>query len=293
MQVTEINRYPLKSGAAERLPVGELMHTGFTFDRHWMVVSESGHFMSQRDKGAQKLALVRAVLLDEGLELFAPDKLPLLIPFESPNPQRTTVEIHGNLYEGVDAGDKAAQWFSELLPPWKNQSFRLVYFPSNYTRTTKDRYTQHESATTKFADGYAVLITNQSSLDDLNPRLQQAGAETVKMNVFRPNLVISGGEAWAEDNLKEVQIGDAVLEIVKPCSRCPITGVTQEEGQLSKFPQEPRNTLKSFHAGKHLLKQFPNLEDDLLNKPMFGQNAVVVKPGTVRVGDEIKVLSRR
>ncbi len=119
------------------------------------------------------------------------------------------------------------------------------------------------------------------------------GADPVQMNVFRPNLVIGGSAAWAEDELKQIQIGDAILEVVKPCARCPITGVTQELGSFSKSPQEPRKTLKSFHAGKHLVARFPNLEEELLDMPMFGQNAVVVRPGTVRVGDEIQVLSTR
>jgi uncharacterized protein YcbX len=293
MQVTEINRYPLKSGAADTLNNGELTLTGLTFDRHWMVVTESGRFISQREKGAQKLSLVRALLGDEGLELFAPGKDPLIVPFESATPRRITVELHDEFYEGVDAGDEAAQWFSEFLPPWKNESFRLVYFPSNYVRSTKGRYTQLDSAVTQFADGYAVLITNEASLADLNQRLEAAGVDPVKMNVFRPNIVIGGGAAWAEDELKQLQIGDAIVEVVKPCGRCPITGVTQELGSFSRSPQEPRRTLEDFHAGKDLIAKFPNLEEQLLDKAMFGQNAVVIRPGAVRVGDEIKVLSTR
>jgi uncharacterized protein YcbX len=197
------------------------------------------------------------------------------------------------LHQGIDAGDEAAQWFSQLLPRWQGESFRLVYFPSDYTRSTKDRYTQHDAAVTEFADGYAVLITNQASLDDLNPRLQSTGAEPVKMSVFRPNIVIGDGDPWIEDGLRELQIGEAVLEIVKPCGRCPITGVTQELGRFSASPQEPRRTLQSFHAGKDLTTYFPDLQEDLLAVPMFGQNAIVVQPGTVRVGDEISVRSRR
>jgi len=256
-------------------------------------VSESGRFISQREKGAQKLSLVRAVVSDEGLELFAPDKTPLLIPLESANPRRMQVELHGSFYQGVDAGDEAAQWLSEFLPQWQGESFRLVSFPSDYVRSTQGHYTQENSAVTEFADGYAVLITNESSLADLNPRLTAVGADPVQMNVFRPNLVIAGGEPWAEDGFKQLRIGEAVLEVVKPCGRCPITGVTQELGTFSRKPQEPRKTLKEFHAGRHLVTQFPNLEQDLLDKPMFGQNAIVIKPGVVRVDDEIEILSRR
>jgi uncharacterized protein YcbX len=51
--------------------------------------------------------------------------------------------------------------------------------------------------------------------------------------------------------------------------------------------------LKGFHAGNHLVTHFPDLEGSLLDMPMFGQNAVVVQPGRVTVGDEVKVISRR
>ena len=47
------------------------------------------------------------------------------------------------------------------------------------------------------------------------------------MNRFRPNLVTSGGAAWAEDTWEAFQVkgaGQAALEFagVKPCSRCKV-----------------------------------------------------------------------
>jgi uncharacterized protein YcbX len=258
-----------------------------------MVVTESGRFISQRDKGAQRLALVRAVLSEEGLGLFAPEMDPLLIPLEVAAGKRGMVQVHDKVCEGIDAGDEAARWINAYLPPWKNERFRLVCFPRDYVRETKDIYTQLDTAVTQFADGYAVLITSEGSLEDLNHRLEERGVGPVRMSVFRSNLVLTGVEPWQEDGLKRLQIGEVVLEVVKPCGRCPITGVNQEEGKFSSKPQEPRETLKSFHSGRHLLEKFPDLESALLDKPMFGQNAVVVKTGTVRIGDEVKVISRR
>ncbi len=293
MHIAELYRYPLKSGAAEQLASAEISNTGILFDRHWMVVSESGRFISQREKGAQKLSLMRAVLNDGSVELIAPERQPLIVPFEDPSHQKITVELHGKIYQGMDAGDTAAKWISDFLPPWKGERFRLVYFPSDEVRKTRDIYTQRATAETEFADGYAVLVTNRASLDDLNSRLTGNGVDPVNMSVFRPNVVLGGIEAWGEDSLREIQIGDVILEIVKPCGRCPITGVTQETGTFSKRPLEPRKTLETFHAGRHLLKTFPHLEADLLDSPMFGQNAVVVRPGRINANDPITVLSTR
>lgn len=40
---------------------------------------------------------------------------------------------------------------------------------------------------------------------------------------------------------------------------------------------------------------FPQLkgDPDLLNAPMFGQNAIVVRPGSFNKGEAIQVISRR
>ncbi|STM39705.1 putative 2Fe-2S iron-sulfur cluster binding protein [Escherichia coli] len=51
----------------------------------------------------------------------------------------------------------------------------------------------------------------------------------VKMEQFRPNLVVSGASAWEEDRWKVIRIGDVVFDVVKPCSRCIFTTVSPEK----------------------------------------------------------------
>lgn len=293
MHLSEIYRYPLKSGAAEPLESAEMRLPGISFDRHWMVVTESGRYITQREKGAQKLALIKCVVGDHSVEFIAPDSPPLSIPLSRREERHISVELFDKTLLGADAGDEAARWISDYLPMWRGEKFRLIHFPSNYTRDTRGHYTQLETAQTEFADGYAALITNRASLEELNRRLGDAGVDPVLMSVFRPNLVIDGADAWAEDNLRQIQIGEVVLEVVKPCARCPITGVNQESGMFSQKPLEPRKTLSSFHAGRHLIQQFPELTDDLLDSPMFGQNAVVVRGGTIQRNDRIAIISKR
>ena len=50
------------------------------------------------------------------------------------------------------------------------------------------------------------------------------------MNRFRPNVVVRDTEAFAEDPWKRIRIGEVVLDVVKPCSRCTIPGVDQITG---------------------------------------------------------------
>ena len=61
-------------------------------------------------------------------------------------------------------------------------------------------------------------FTTISSLAALNSKL---GPElAVDQRTFRPNLVVAGPAAWAEDTWTgEVRVGGAVLQYNKPCTR--------------------------------------------------------------------------
>ena len=126
-----------------------------------------------------------------------------------------------------------------------------------------------------FADGYPFLLASVASLDDLNARVTANGGEALPMNRFRPNLVISGCDAYAEDRLGEIVIGDAVFRAVKPCVRCQVTTTDQAEGVV-RGP-EPLQTLATYRNSP--------------NGVMFGMNLIPVKLATVRVGDAVTLAS--
>jgi uncharacterized protein YcbX len=97
------------------------------------------------------------------------------------------------------------------------------------------------------------------------------------MNRFRPNLVISGCEAYAEDGIGEIVIGDAVFRAVKPCVRCQVTTTDQADGVV-RGP-EPLQTLATYR--------------DSPNGVMFGMNLIPVKLATVKVGDSVTLVSQQ
>jgi uncharacterized protein YcbX len=122
-----------------------------------------------------------------------------------------------------------------------------------------------------FADGYPFMALSQASLDDLNSRL----SASLPMNRFRPNFVIAGAEAFAEDAWKRVRIGDTLFHVVKPCERCVITTIDQAVGE--KTGVEPLKTLADFRTKN--------------GKVLFGQNLIADKPGgTIRLGDAVEVI---
>ncbi len=128
--------------------------------------------------------------------------------------------------------------------------------------------------TVSFADGYPFLLIGESSLADLNSRLETP----LPMNRFRPNLVVRGGEAFAEDRWKKIRVGERTFHVVRPCARCVITTVDQARGE--KAGNEPLKTLATYRNKN--------------GKVLFGQNLIAEGAGgMVKVGDQIEILELR
>jgi uncharacterized protein YcbX len=169
-------------------------------------------------------------------------------------------------------GGEAAQWFSAFL----GAPLRLVRFDPAAQRIANRDRTGHTIAPLRFADGYPLLVIGQASLDDLNARLGKKGVDAIPMNRFRPNLVLSGIEAYEEDYIDTLRLetgaGPIGLRFVKPCTRCPIPTIDQLSGAPDpRWPHEPTDTLSAYRADSRVDGQMT-----------FGQNAVVVEgAGTV------------
>ena len=94
------------------------------------------------------------------------------------------------------------------------------------------------------------------------------------MNRFRPNLVISGCLAFEEDRWQRIRIGSLEFDIAKPCSRCVMPSIDQATAQ--RDPQINR-VLASYRRRD--------------GQVYFGQNLLYPEPGTLSVGDSVKVLA--
>jgi len=151
---------------------------------------------------------------------------------------------------------------------------RLFTMPKTTTRPVDPDYAPRP-AKVGFADAYPLLVIGEASLAALNARLAQRGAAPVPMSRFRPNVVISGSDAFEEDTWGAFRMGELVFDAVKPCARCSVTTVDQQTGQVPN-PQEPLATLATFRNQG--------------GKVMFGQNLVHRQNGTLAVGDALTPL---
>jgi uncharacterized protein YcbX len=253
--LTELNVYPLKSGGVTTLSTAELTARGLPFDREFMLVTPEGRFLSQRDHA--RMALMGVSYDGEILTVDVPGATPLAHKAVDDGEVRDVV-VQRKECQGVDQGDEAAAWFSDLL----DDDCRLVRF-------TGRRPTSRGDGEVMFADGYPLLVISAESLADLNTRL----GEPLPMNRFRPSLVVEGLGPYGEDDVRLLRVGETVIEMVKPCSRCVITTTDQETAERGR---EPLRTLASYRTRDRGIQ--------------FGQNCVPRTLGTLAVGDPIEVL---
>jgi uncharacterized protein len=228
--LAQIQFFPVKGCRGLSVSRATLAPTGLQIDgigdREWVVVDADGEFLSQREH--PKMALVHTRMTGSSLRLKAPGMLQLEVPFASEG-DVVKVRVWDDVVAAVTQGEIADAWFSAFL----GVPARLMRFDPEHTRLSAHRYTGKHDAPYKFADAFALLVTSTASLDDLNGRLRRAGHEAVTMERFRPNLVLSGVEAYEEDHLRSLRLGEATLKVVKPCARCTVPGVDPDTGALS------------------------------------------------------------
>lgn len=260
--VSALYVYPIKSCGEVPLEVMEFDELGPRLDRRWMIVDRDGKFVTQRTVPA--LGTVSIKLHPDGLKVSALHMPELEVPLLPAHSERTSIQVWGYQGEAIECGAQAAEWFSECI----QQSVRLVQFPPDRQRWVNEKYSP-EPRQVGFADGYPVLVVTQASLDDLSLRVGQ------NMNAlrFRPNIVISGTEAYADDSWRRVRIDQRVLEFRKPCERCSVTTIDPETRDAAK---EPLQGLSRYRRQG--------------GQVIFGQNCTVSGGGPIQLNHEIIVI---
>jgi uncharacterized protein YcbX len=265
-QISRLFVYPIKSCAGVEVAEATLTETGLEFDRAWMLVDESGRFVTQRQM--PRMALIQPKLRHYDMVLRAPGMLALHVALDAVE-QPVRVTVWRDEVAAYDMGDVAAQWFSDFL----GAKLRLVRFDPDFKRLSSKDWTGGVDAPNQFSDGYAALVISQSALDDLNERLRAGGTAPIGMERFRPNIVIGHApapaqalEPHAEDHLRDLLVatpqGRATLRIVKPCARCEIPNI---DPASAEFGPEPGATMAGYRGDTRL--------DGAIT---FGMNAIVI-----------------
>ncbi len=262
MKLSAINKYPVKSLKSVSLLSALVDDFGIVNDRRWMLVDEAGKFITQRKHPILGIISVEerdaslrfnhasASLLDVSFNVFL---------------DSIKVSVWGDEVSALIADGVTNDWFSCIV----GIKASLVYMPDSAFRQVDRAFADYDQRV-GFADGFPLLLISEGSLSDLNNRL----ALPVPMSRFRPNLVISGCEAYAEDQWRKIKIGGVEFDLVKPCSRCIMT--TIDESTL-KYGKEPLKTLAGYRRNEFGV--------------CFGQNIVHQNTGLLQVGDSVELIA--
>lgn len=263
--VVELSYYPVKGCAGISASEAMVTPAGIVHDRAFMVVDEDGVFRTQRRH--PRLALIRPGIDTDGerLTLWAPGHGEVAVDVDTAGARRP-VDLFGKPYRGIDQGGTAADWLTEVLGVRSG----LVRVPPEHERVTDGRV----PGTAGWADSGALHILSRSSLDLLNEKIAERGAEPLAMNRFRPNIVIGGWDTpHTEDRAHRILVGDTELAYAKLAIRCAVTLVDQEHG--ARGGPEPIRTLAGYRRGAI--------------GTVFGAKFSVLRQGKVAVGDEVDV----
>ncbi len=289
ISVADIYYYPLKSAQAVHLDKAEIVKTGIRNDRRAILVHaegiEAGKAITQRTPNCAKLALVGAHI-DEAANSFIftlPDGKSTNVQLNTGNnhalDQLDVINVWNNAVKGIDGGDIVAGMFSAYL----DIPCRLKLYPSQAPRKISKEYSQYarDEDEITYVDKFPLLFTSTTSLREVNEvaPLLAGHKKPFMMEAYRPNIVFDGAPAFAEDHMYNVRIGEAEFEFRRPADRCSVTNINQMTGEV--YDPMGLARLASLRFGKGAD----------VKGAVFGALASPSKLGTIKVGDQVEILS--
>ncbi len=259
----QIRLYPVKGLRGFSLAEAELERCGLAGDRRWLVTGPDQRFLTQRDLPA--MATLDAIPDAAGLTLSgggAACRVAL------PDAQAAVAEVvvwHHTL-PARTAGPAADDWLSDRL----GRPCRLWFMHDTTVRPVDAGFGQQQDRVS-FADAFPILLVNSGSLAALNADL---GDGAVPIDRFRPNLVVRGFPAWAENDWRTLRIGSMRFRVASPCARCVVITQDQRTGEKPD-PGEPLRALGRL-----------NRQPDGI---MFGLNLIPEAPGRLSAGDAVEI----
>jgi uncharacterized protein YcbX len=264
MRITALATYPVKGGHRLEHDEAVVEPWGLAGDRRWMMINADGVGITQRDTPVLTQLGVRP--RPGGLTLSAPGHADLDVDEPVDGPKAFVRVFRHKAAVAVRIAETA--WSSAFL----GRDARLVWLADPSGRPIETH--AEEDDRVSLADGYPLLLANESSLSALNDWLVEGGDEPVPMTRFRPNVVVTGAQPWAEDEWvgQRLRLGEVTFRAAKACARCLVTTIDQETGEKTGQPLR-------------MLGRHRRFDDGLL----FAISLIPDGPGRIRVGDPLEV----
>ena len=266
--VDSLHVYPLKGAAGfspQSWPVDE---RGLRHDRRFMIVDADGVFISQRTN--PRMALIRGEIAGDGLRISTAGGM-IDVPFPLTNAPTLRATVWDDCFDVRIADPNASRMLSEVL----HAPAQLVWMPDDCERLTSIKRGEPRRHVS-FADAAPLLLTTTAALEELNTRLQRSGSSAIPMDRFRPNVVVRGATAGADDHWRTLRIGNAAFRVSNACKRCKVITIDQSTGEFAG--NDPLTTLATYRA------EGPSVT--------FGQHMMAEASGSISVGDAVAIDAR-
>ncbi len=259
--LSEIFVYPVKSLAGIKVSTWQVNAKGLLHDRKWMLIDNKHQFLSQRRM--PKMGLIKTRLTDSELILSTDASSSISLPLDPTDGDACNISIWNDVCVAKTTSKLANQWLGDFL----DIQCQLVYLPNNVVRSVDPLYSK-KTDQLNFSDGFPFLIVSEASMNALNREMNlQLGIER-----FRPNLVISQCEAYAEDSWREISINNIDFRLPKPCSRCIVPTVDPVTAKTGKEPLRTLNRCRKWNKQVY-----------------FGQNALHDNSGELSIGNKVQI----
>jgi uncharacterized protein YcbX len=280
LSVSQLFLYPVKSLRGFSIDQTTLTATGFEYDRHWMIVNNKGHFITQRQ--FPQMVLIQTAIENGNLVLCKTGMQPLHIPLADTHLSTEAFEtkIWRDTCRVIEEGQTASQWLTEAIGTPK--PVKLVRMLRDTQRPQSNPELLGENTHTHFADAAPYLVCNLASLNKVNDALLYAGLPKVTIENFRPNIVIEGLDAFVEHSINELQHNEYRFKFCYACERCIIPTIDINTGK-----RNPAKQPFSLIAEINSMPENPRA-------PAFGENAILTvgHNQTIHTSDQLTAIEK-
>lgn len=266
--VESLHVYPLKGAAGFSPRSWHVDERGLRHDRRFMLVDETGTFISQRTH--PRMSLLRGEIVGDMLRI-SHATTSMEIPLQPLSSEAVRVTVWDDCLDVSAVHPDASSMISEFLGTFA----RLVWMPDDCPRLTHPKRGEPRR-NVSFADAAPLLLTTTASLHELNSRLERDGSSAIPMNRFRANVVVHGPASGDDDHWRALQIGSAAFRVSNACKRCKVITIDQSSGESTG--SDPLRILADYRSEGQGVT--------------FGQHLLVEHAGIINVGDPVSIDGR-
>ncbi len=271
LTVMSLTVYPVKSLGGVGFPASPVAPRGLAGDRRWGLVEPDGTKVTAREVPG---LLGLTALPSAGAAIVISDRDGGRIVVAPPRDAEPIAVTHSNQGMARPCGPEVTQWLSARA----GRELRLVWQGDDDHRPIRTDLGGQAGDHNSLADAAPILLTTNSSLAKLNSWLAESGEPPIGQDRFRPNIVLDGGEPFAEDDWRMVTIGSVAFRTTMICDRCVMTTIDRDSLTTSK---EPIRTLARYRRWD--------------GSTWFGIRLTPLLPvpvgAAIRVGDPVSVIS--